>query len=148
MKSIFTVTFNREIWRKAWLNSINELTSIELQTLAWLDKTQTNPHWSFAEFMCHYFDDLMCDFDYKYYVSIGFVNHEEHEALKHWHEVLGKYNAPNNNNDAASILKDDKWMEIIRIGEQAKAQLAHRLENDEKKILTGKIIYPCQLQND
>jgi len=41
----------KELWRDRWLSCINELTSIELQRKSWLDKSNTNPHWTFVEFI-------------------------------------------------------------------------------------------------
>jgi len=84
----------RQAWRERWLDSINELTSIHLQKDTWLDATNRNPHWSFVEFMCSYFDDLLDDHDYKYYIDNEFVTKEEYEAIKLWHDELKRYEPP------------------------------------------------------
>ena len=124
------------------MSSINELTSIDLQRKSWLDKHQTNPHWSFVEFMCSYFDDLLCDFPYSHYIEIGWVSPKEYEILSHWHQALDTYQAPNNDdNDRVAILEDKKWLEIVRSGEKAKEKLANLLSNEEQQALTETINY-------
>ncbi|MBK9732789.1 MAG: hypothetical protein IPO83_16175 [Chitinophagaceae bacterium] len=96
----------KEIWRERWLDCINELTSLNLQKKAWLDKANTNPHWSFVEFCSCYFDDLNIDDNYKYSIDNGWITGQEYEIIKDWHEALNRYNAPNNeNHDHEAILK-------------------------------------------
>lgn len=136
------MTLTREIWRQRWLSSINELTSLELQRKSWLDRHQTNPHWSFVEFMCSYFDDLLCDFPYSHYIEIGWVSIQEYEVLRDWHEALDNYLAPrNDDHDREVILADRVWLEIVEAGEKAKLKLAVFLSKVEQEILTEKINY-------
>lgn len=136
------MTLTREIWRQRWLSSINELTSLELQRKSWLDRHQTNPHWSFVEFMCSYFDDLLCYFPYSHYVELGWVSLREYEVLKDWHEALDNYQAPgNDDNHREAILADPTWLEIVKEGEKAKLKLAEILSDEEREILTENIDY-------
>jgi hypothetical protein len=58
------------------------LTSIDLQKASWLDKENTNPHWSFVEFICCYFDDLALDDNYKSEINEGFVSIEEYNLIR------------------------------------------------------------------
>src|SRR5690606_4008924 len=95
----------KNAWRENWLSSINELTSIDLQRNSWLDKTHTNTHWSFVEFMCSYFDDLAIDNSYNYPLKKGWISNQEFEIVREWHELLDKYNSPKNNDyDHEAIL--------------------------------------------
>jgi hypothetical protein len=136
------MTLTREIWRQKWLSSINELTSLDLQRKSWLDRHQTNQHWSFVEFMCSYFDDLLCDFPYSHYIEISWVSPQEYDVLSDWHNALEKYKSPNNDdNDRAAILGDNKWLEIVKAGEKAKERLAGILNNEERQALTKTIDY-------
>lgn len=131
----------KEIWRKRWLESINELTSINLQRKSWLDRTNMNPHWSFVEFMCSYFDDTLV-YDYKYLVEINWVTKEEYEIIKEWHNALDKYDAPKNNDfDHKAILNDIKWIDIVQAGANAKSKLAEKLNSVEKEYLITEIDY-------
>jgi hypothetical protein len=128
------------LWRERWLGCINELTSLNLQKKSWLDKTHTNPHWSFVEFMCSYFDDLGIDDNYKYPIDKGLLTDQEFETIKNWHEALDKYNSPKNNDyDHQAILTDPKWLDILQIGLTMKSKLASTLNETEKKILTDEI---------
>ncbi len=132
----------KNLWRERWLGCINELTSFDLQQKSWLAKTQTNPHWSFVEFMCSYFDDLGIDDYYKYPIDKGWLTNQEFEIIKDWHEALDKYESPKNDDyDHSAILNDPKWLEILKIGQIMKSKLASTLNETEKKILTEEINY-------
>ncbi len=130
----------RKHWRERWLNAISELTSLCLQQKAWLDQHKKNPHWSFAEFMCCYFDDILADQSYGHYIDIGWVLPEEAAILKNWHEDLDKYQSPGNddfNNEA--ILNDKKWLEVVKKGVEAKQKLGALLGKEESRILLVEI---------
>ena len=132
----------KDLWRGNWLSRINELTSFDLQKKSWLDKTHTNPHWSFIEFMCCYFDDLAIDNNYQYPLEKGWLTKKEFEIIKEWNEALDKYNSPKNNDyDHEAILNDSKWLEILRSGVTMKIKLAERLNEKETEILSEKINY-------
>lgn len=136
------MSLTREIWRERWLDCINELTSIELQKSSWLDRHQRNPHWSFIEFMCTYFDDLLCDFPYSHYIEIKWVSAQEYEILKSWHTALDIYKSPDNDDhDREGILNDAKWITIVKMGTEAKNKLAELLPINEKEILEAYIDY-------
>ena len=128
-------------WRKRWLSSINELTSIELQKSSWLDKSNTNPHWSFTEFMCCYFDDLSLDNNYQDQLKISWISEQEFKLIKEWHIALDKYESPTDDDDRESILEDKKWLEIVNLGVIAKQELIKYLNIEELNILTEKIDY-------
>jgi len=130
------------LWRNRWLDCINELTSLDLQNKSWLDKTHKNPHWSFVEFMCSYFDDLGIDDSYKYPLDKGWVTDKEFEIIRDWHEKLDKYNSPKNDDyDHVRILNDPKWLDILQSGLIIKRKLALILNEAEKKILNEEINY-------
>ena len=133
---------DKNLWRERWLVCINELTSLDLQKKSWLDKKHTNPHWSFIEFMCNYFDDLGIDDHYRYPIEKGWLTNQEFEIIKDWHEVLDKYDSPNNNDyDHSTILNDLKWLDILQIGLKMKSKLASTLNDTEQKTLNEEIDY-------
>lgn len=135
-------SYDKNLWRESWLGCINELTSLDLQKKSWLDKTHTNPHWSFVEFMCCYFDDLGIDDNYKYPLDKCWLTDQEFETIKDWHEALEKYDSPKNDDyDHVAILNDPKWLDILKSGVTMKKKLAVRLNEKETKILTEKINY-------
>ena len=128
----------KEIWRQRWLDAINELTSLDLQKKSWLDRQNTRPHWTFVEFMCSYFDDLLFD-GYNYYIDCGWVSRQEYEIIQDWHETLEKYKSPNNDDyDDDAVLNDTKWLHIIQTGADAKNKLSEILQPDEKTFLKEK----------
>ena len=70
------------LWRNRWLRCVNELTSFELQQKSWVDKSNTNPYWSFVEFMCSYFDDLGIDNQYDYQLKENWITKNEFEIIQ------------------------------------------------------------------
>lgn len=132
----------RKLWRDRWLDSINELTSLRLQQESWLDNSHSNPHWSFVEFMCCYFDDLSIDKNYEDLIASGYVSQQEFEIINQWHEDLNNYDSPNNDDyDNQAILNDSKWLDIVKLGELTKNILAEVLNSDERQILMQEINY-------
>lgn len=132
----------KELWRDRWLICINELTSIELQRKSWLDKSNENPHWTFVEFMCSYFDDLGIDNNYEYQLEEGWISKDEFETIKLWHELLNKYDSPKNYEyDVEAILEDKSWQLIVEEGHKAKSVLIKKLSEKELQILLEKIDY-------
>jgi hypothetical protein len=130
------------LWRNRWLSCVNELTSFELQQKSWIDKSNTNPHWSFVEFMCSYFDDLGIDNQYDYQLKENWITKNEFEIIQKWHKLLDNYESPTNDDyDVVEILKDRKWQMIVEEGRNAKTELSKTLNNAEKQILIDEIDY-------
>lgn len=133
---------DKNLWRERWLGCINELTSIDLQKKSWLNKTQTNPHWSFVEFMCSYFDDLAIAENYKFQLDNGWVTKKEFDIIEAWHITLDKYNSPkNDDHDNEAILNDPKWLEILQVGVKTRNELGKTLNETERQFLTEEIDY-------
>jgi hypothetical protein len=133
---------DKNLWREQWLSCINELTSLDLQKKSWLDKTHTNPHWSFVEFMSSYFDDLAIDDNYKSQLEKEWVTKEEFEIIENWHIALENYKSPKNDHyDNEAILNDNNWTEILQIGMETKNELGKTLNDTERHFLTEEIDY-------
>jgi len=132
--------FTKETWRQDWLKSINELTSIDIQRNSWLDKNNTNPHWSFIEFIVCYFDDILEGKDYQHFILKGWITQKELESIKDWHKSLEGYESPNHNDyDHESILNDINWIQVVKQGVEAKRNLIQLINNEERKYLIDKI---------
>ncbi|MGB1205857.1 MAG: hypothetical protein ACPG5B_09435 [Chitinophagales bacterium] len=126
----------KQLWRNRWLSCLNELTSIELQKTSWLDKSTTNPHWSYVEFMCSYFDDLAIDNNYEEQLKNGYISKEEYLIIKDWHIKLDNYNEPNGDCDnREAILKDKKWLRIVNEGFEIRKKMENFLNSKEIEIL-------------
>ncbi len=132
----------KQLWRNRWLSCINELTSLDLQRKSWLDKSNTNPHWTFVEFMCCYFDDLGFENNYDNEIADGWISEREFESIKVWHELLGKYDSPTKDDyDVEAILADEEWQMIVEKGRNAKIELSRLLSKEEADILNEEIDY-------
>jgi len=69
----------RRLWWRNWLCALLSLADIDLQRERWLNKEIANPHWSYLEFMCSYFDDP--------------TNQYDHQAIlddPKWSEIIAK----------------------------------------------------------
>jgi hypothetical protein len=110
----------RDLWRVRWKSSIEELTSLDHQRKTWLDAAKPSVHYTFVEFMCCYFDDLLCGMNYDQLYEDGYVSEQEKDALIEWHTALNGYNSPQNNDyDDAAILNDPEWIRIVTLGAMA-----------------------------
>jgi hypothetical protein len=76
----------RRLWRQNWLCCLLSLADFELQRERWLNKEITNPHWSYVEFMCKYFDDC-CVKDYALMIEEGLLSQPEFDCIKDFHEA-------------------------------------------------------------
>ena len=76
------------LWRVRWKSSIEELTSLEYQRKTWLDAEKPSVHYTFVEFMCCYFDDLLCGLSYNQLVENGYVSECEKATVMEWHTAL------------------------------------------------------------
>jgi hypothetical protein len=77
----------RKHWRPAWLSSIQEFADLDTQRAKWLDPENTNPHWSFREFMCCYFDDIGLDeseLGYSGWIEHGLITAAEAAAVERY----------------------------------------------------------------
>ena len=133
----------KQLWRKEWLSSINELTSLELQKQSWQDESNTtNPHWSYVEFRCAYFDDLSIESHYETPLKEKWVTQIEVDIISDWHSALKSYSAPNNDDyNHQAIVQDLKWNEIIELGMEAKKKLSEVINNEEIALLFEDIDY-------
>jgi hypothetical protein len=121
----------RRNWRINWLSSINQLADIELQRTMWLDKTNTNPHWSYVEFRCEYVDDLSIQTDWGGYrgrIEDGLVTDEEVAAITEFDGMFREYKPPRGDAyDHLAILSDEAWQELVDAASRVRTRLAKLL---------------------
>lgn len=130
----------RSVWRLRWLASIQELADLHEQQRTWLDTHSGNPHASFIEYVCCYFDDLgLSDQNYSKFVADGFVTEHESKLLQDFHTRIELYKSPTNDWDHASILSDPKWHRITELARIAKAELLEILSEPSERsaLITG-----------
>jgi hypothetical protein len=123
----------RRNWRTNWLSSIQEFADEEVQRRMWLDTTNINPHWSYVEFFCCYFDDLGLSDGYGWAIQEAFVTNEEVTAVAGFHRVANAYSSPTDNYDHKAILCDPKWAEVVAAAKQAQGRLLGLIEDPHER---------------
>ncbi|TVT42926.1 hypothetical protein FNT36_02205 [Hymenobacter setariae] len=107
----------RELWRVRWKASIEELTSLEHQHETSLNTSKSSVHYSFVEFMCCYFDDLLCGLNYGQLAENSYVSEQEKDILLEWHTALEDYNSPQSNGYYdITIWNNPEWQRIVDLG--------------------------------
>lgn len=129
--------------REQWLVSLLELSDIDYQRDRWLDKRIRNPHYSYVEFMCGYFDDVLWDAGYQEMIDCGYFSQEEYRIVKEFHEALDTYQEPNNDHyDHEAILNDPKWQEIVSLGKTTMKKLEEIITDKDELDLFDNYIHP------
>lgn len=100
----------------------------------WLDPKNTNPHWSYVEFMCSYFNDVLHDRTYAELVAQDLVSAAEAALIEPLHALLDKHEAPDGNDwNAAGVLADPAWQTVIIEAAAANARLARLLTDPAER---------------
>lgn len=113
------------------MRSIQEFSDLKTQRRLWLDPNASNPHYTFVEYMCCYFDGLAFFDDptslsqhYTVAREQGLVNADEAAAAEPFHAILATYAAPGNDDyDHQAILADPKWGEVVAAAKSAQSAL-------------------------
>jgi len=126
--------------REQWLSSIQEIADLETQRTKWLDPINTNPHWSFIEIVCCYFDDLGLDKSktgYGGWIDHGLITAAEAAAVTDFHAVVSAYKSPKGDDyDNAAVLNDPKWLRVVEAAKAAQSRLAELITDaNERQIL-------------
>ncbi len=100
-------------WRLQWLACLQDFADLDLQFRMWLDPSNTNPHWSYVEFMCKYFDDTLHSSDYSWALREGLVTQAEVDVVASLHVLLVAHQSPSGNDlDNLAVLDDPAWRAI------------------------------------
>lgn len=128
----------KELWRQSWLDAINGLTSLELQKNNHVKMNDYSSHRSFDDYVNFYFGELLCGFNYDFYVEeMNWITQEEYETVKNWHYELeyGLFSSFEYSN-IEEILNDAIWYSILQDGILVKQKLISIIPEAEKKYLT------------
>ena len=133
---IENIKMDKETWRRNWILMIKDLTNLEYQKRTWFDSNNTNPYYSFIEFMCSYFDDLDLSEGYQKHIESELVTKAEYETISDWHKLLSEYESPNNYDyDNRAVLNDKNWLKIIDLGKKSLKSLKSNLDKFERSLL-------------
>ena len=131
----------RRYWRHLWLSAIRTFGDVETQRTRWLDPAETNPYFSFVECMCCYFDDAYLGEEdaYRKAVDRGRISAAEARAVAAFHSAAAAYSSPGGDDwNAAVILEDPAWQEVVRLAQEAQRQLLALIDDPaEIAMLTG-----------
>lgn len=124
----------RRNWRTRWLSSIQEFADHETQRRLWLDSKNTNPHFSFIEYFCCYFDDLnLSDGGYDWALSEGMLSADEVTAVAEFHQTADAYDSPTDDYDQQAILADPKWTEVVAAAKRAQDALSQLIDDAHER---------------
>jgi hypothetical protein len=123
-------------WRWQWLSAIQAFADIEVQRRRWTDPHERNPHYSFVECMCSYFDDAFMDEENAYdrRVSSGRLSFEEAGVMAQFHSVAEAYKPPEGDYYATeAILADPAWQKVVRLAQEAQQRLSQLLTDPAER---------------
>jgi hypothetical protein len=121
------------------LSCIREFADEEEQRKLWLDPANTNPHWSFVEYRCCYFDDLdLSHGGYAGAANEGLVTHDEVAAVANFHQMADDYDSPTDMYDHVAILADPNWAEVVNAARFAQAALLDVITDPHERRLLSK----------
>jgi hypothetical protein len=121
--------------RRIWFLSVYELSNIDLQRRTWLDHTNTNPHWSYVEFIEVYPDrEQLSDA-----LQHGWLSQREFEVLSELRKLLEAHTPPSRDYyDHDAILADPAWQAIVDAAERARQHLlTMTTDRQERNMLLG-----------
>ena len=124
----------RRNWRTRWLSSIQEFADDERQRRLWLDCENTNPHFSFVEYFCCYFDDLgLSDGGYDWALSEGMLSVDEVKAVAEFHRAADAYDSPTDDYDHQAILADPNWTEVVAAAKRTQDALSQMIDDAHER---------------
>ncbi len=119
---------DRDGWRREWLYCLGRFADLPAQQAQWLDPQEANPHHTFVELLCSYFDDLLGgEPDYSMVLAEGLVTPPEAEAVAHFHDCVSDYHSPAGDYDHRAILQDPAWHAVVDAAALALAALPFAL---------------------
>jgi hypothetical protein len=121
--------------RSRWFASVAEIADIDLQRRKWLDPTNTNPHWSYIEFVCSYPDsDQLTDARAR-----GWLAARQFNILCDLCNTILSHSATRGDDqDNAAILDDPAWLEVVSCAQRAREELLSTVTKEaERDALLG-----------
>ena len=121
-------------WRLSWLGSIQEFADEEVQRESWLNLHNSNPHHSFVELMCTYFDGLgFSDEGYSRFQAERLLTADERAAVTPFHDLADAYAPPTDDYDHAAILDDPHWARVVESARMAQTALLPLLSEEAER---------------
>ena len=121
--------------RHWWFSHLRDLSDLEMQRRTWLDVTNTNPHWSYVEFVESYprADQLADAF------KRGWLNVDELAILSELGRLLESHAAPGGDDfDNQAVLDDPAWQAVVEAAKRATQRLlSMSTDPREREILLG-----------
>ncbi len=113
-----------------WFSSVQELADLDLRRTTWLDRQNSNPHWSYVEFCCSYpMEDQLVDAHEQ-----GWLTDEEVRLLSTLNEAISAHSSPTGNNyDHEAILQDPAWLAVVELAQRTQQRLLEIVKNDDER---------------
>jgi hypothetical protein len=116
--------------RCVWFSSIAEISDLDLQRRRWLDMTNTNPHWSYVEFVCSYpaLEQLV---DAR---TRGWISTRQFDILVRLRQRILSHSAPGGDDyDNAAVLADPAWLEVVAEAARVRQELLSMVVNEVER---------------
>lgn len=114
------------VLRHQWLAHLRDIGDMSLQRHTWLNSANSNPHWSFVEFVCSYPEGGQLEAGHKE----GWLQADEVRILRDFGAVLDAYHAPlADDYDHKAILADPAWHAVAKAAQAACAELLAVVED-------------------
>lgn len=105
--------------RKRWLSLLFEFGHIEFQNRLWINDRHPEIEGSHSETICEYFDDLVLDDGYDFFIKNGVIEVAEYDIIAAFHQRLESYtnNVKKKDLPDSQILEDQEWLALISIAQ-------------------------------
>ncbi len=113
-----------------WFSGVQELADLDLQKITWLDRQNSNPHWSYVEFCCSYpMEDQLAEAH-----AHRWLTDEEVHLLRTLNEAISAHSSPTGNDyDHEAILQDPAWLEVVELAKRTQQRLLAIVENEDER---------------
>jgi hypothetical protein len=122
--------------RRNWFFSVHEISDIGLQRRKWLDPENSNPHWSYVEFVESYPTSAQL----RDALAHGRLSGDEFAVLSDLGQKLSQHFAPKGDDyDNAAVLGDPAWHAVVAFAQRAKQELLLTItdESERRVLLIG-----------
>lgn len=122
--------------RGCWFSSVQEISDLDLQRRQWLDPANSNPHWSYIEFV----ESYPSSGQHRDALTRGWLSEHEFNVLSDLRQRLSEHSAPQGDDyENAAVLNDPAWHAVVASAQRTIQEILPTVtdESERRKLLTG-----------